>query len=126
MDDPCLPAEQPAIAATATTAAHATPITRVSLRTPLGYSGGPGRPGTTVSGREMAREESLGAVDLEHRHVHVAAGNGVQRLLRRAEGVEQRQPRLARDELVVPLELELDRDGDPGGRLRQGLVAHQA
>ena len=40
MDDPCLAVEQPAMAAAAATVAHATPITRVSLRTPLGYSGG--------------------------------------------------------------------------------------
>jgi hypothetical protein len=36
----------------------------------------------------------------------------VQCLLLRGEGVEQRETRLARDVLVVPLHVELDRDGD--------------
>src|SRR6516225_4183264 len=106
MDDPCLAVEQPAMAAAAAMVAHATPITRVSLRTPSGYSGGADAP--SASGREVAREESLGAVDLEHRHVHVAARIGVQRLLCRADGVEQRQSRVAGHELVIPLEHELD------------------
>src|ERR1700733_5671754 len=75
---------------------------------------------------EVAGEEALGAVDLEPRHVHVAAGVGVQCPFRRADGVEQRKPRLARHDLVVPLEDELDRDGDLGGGFRQGVVAHQA
>ena len=55
---------------------------------------------------EVAGEEALAAVDLEPRHVHVAAGVGVQCFFRRADGVEQRQPRLARHDLVVPLEDE--------------------
>jgi hypothetical protein len=55
----------------------------------------------------------------------VAARVGVQRLVRRADGVEQREPRLARHELVVPLQVELDRDGAPAGLKRQRLVAHE-
>src|SRR5258708_25640490 len=47
---------------------------------------------------------------------------GVQRLLLRGEGVEQRESGLAVDVLVVPREQELDRDGDSPRRLDQGLV----
>src|ERR1700728_4253295 len=79
----------------------------------------PGSPGSRWSFQtatsEVAGEEALGAVDLETRHVHVAPRIGVQRLFRRADGVEQLQARVARHDLVVPLEDELDRDGDLGG-----------
>ena len=50
---------------------------------------------------------------LEARQRHVLAGVDVQRLLRRRERVEQGKAALARDVLVVPLQVELDRDGDP-------------
>jgi hypothetical protein len=50
---------------------------------------------------------------LEARQVHVLPGVDVQRLLRRRERVEQGEAALARDVLVVPLQVDLDRDGDP-------------
>ncbi|WP_433238540.1 hypothetical protein ACQPYK_30975 [Streptosporangium sp. CA-135522] len=42
------------------------------------------------------------------------------------EGVEKREARVTRHQLVVPLQQELDRDGDPGRRLGQGFVAREA
>jgi hypothetical protein len=61
-------------------------------------------------------EEAFRAVHLEPRRGAVPARVGVQRLLRRAERVEQGQGRVARDLFVVPLQQELDRDGDPRRR----------
>jgi hypothetical protein len=50
----------------------------------------------------------------------------VQALLPRGERVEQREARLARHLLVVPLQQEQERDGDAGRRFGQGFVAGQA
>src|SRR6266480_777179 len=61
-------------------------------------------------------------IDPEPAHIAMIARVGVQRLFLRAEGIEQRESRLAVDVLVVPREQELDRDGDPSRRLDQGLV----
>ena len=56
----------------------------------------------------------------------VPAGVGVQALLARGERVEQREARLPRHLLVVPLQQEQHRDGDAGRRRGQGFVARQA
>jgi hypothetical protein len=53
------------------------------------------------------------------RQLHVLPGVDVQRLLRRRERVEQREPALEWDLLVVPLEVELDGYGDPPRGLDQ-------
>src|SRR5262245_60762085 len=55
-------------------------------------------------------------------HIAMIARVGVQRLFLGREGVEQRESGLAIHVLVVPWEQELDRDGDPSGRLDQGLL----
>jgi hypothetical protein len=73
----------------------------------------------------MPHEEPHGAVDLEPGRVLVAGRVGVQRLLRRGEGVEQGEPGLARDVLVVPLEHELDRYGDLPRRRGQRIVPEE-
>src|SRR5215208_150595 len=70
---------------------------------------------------QMAHEEALEVLALEGGDARVAAGVDVHRLLARAEGVVQRQPRLARDELVVPLEDEEQGDGDAPRRLLERL-----
>src|SRR4051794_32271013 len=72
--------------------------------------------------QEMAREEGDGAVYFEAGDFLVGAGVGVEALLFGGEGVEQCQARLAGDVLVVPLEGELDRDGDLAGEAGQHLV----
>jgi hypothetical protein len=61
---------------------------------------------------EVPGEEQDRAVGLEPGQFLVLARVGVQRLLLRGEGVEERETGLAWDVLVVPLEVELDRDGD--------------
>jgi hypothetical protein len=58
-------------------------------------------------------------------HAAMVARTGVQRLLRRGEGVEQPESGLAVDVLVVPREQELDRDGDPSRRRDQRRVHHE-
>ena len=68
---------------------------------------------------EVPGEEPLRALQLERGHPAVAAEVGVQRFLGRAEAAEQRKDRLARHQFVVPLEQELDRDGDPRHYPRQ-------
>src|ERR1700737_444499 len=68
----------------------------------------------------MADQEPV--VDPEPADVAVIARVGVQRLLLRGEGIEQRESGLAVDVLVVPREQELDRNGDSPRRLDQGLV----
>jgi len=63
---------------------------------------------------------------LEAGHLHVLPGVDVQRLLRRRERVEQGEAALARDVLVIPLQVELDRDGDPPRGLDQRRRPEQA
>ncbi len=63
---------------------------------------------------EVPAEEALGALQLERGHAGVAAGIGMQRLLPGGEGAEKRHAGVARDQLVVPLQQELDRDADLG------------
>ncbi len=63
---------------------------------------------------EVAEEETRGAVQLERGYGRVAAGVGVQRLLAGREGAEQREARVPRDQLVIPLQQKFDRDGDLG------------
>jgi hypothetical protein len=60
-------------------------------------------------------------VDAEPADRAMIARVGVQRLLLRGERVEQCESGLAIDVLVVPLEQELDRNGDPYRRLDQRL-----
>jgi hypothetical protein len=64
-------------------------------------------------------------LQLEGGYARVAAGVGMQGLLAAGEGVEQREARIARHQLVIPLQQELDRDGDPGRRLGQGSRARR-
>ena len=75
---------------------------------------------------EVTGGEALRAFHLEPGDDDVVAGVGVQRLLAGGEGAEQREARLARHHLIVPLQQKLDLDGDPGRRLGQGLVAGEA
>jgi hypothetical protein len=75
---------------------------------------------------ELTGEEALRALQLERGYARVVARVGVQLLLAGGEGIKQRQARLARHQLIVPLQQELDRDRDPGRRLGQGVVAHEA
>src|SRR5215469_3701500 len=62
---------------------------------------------------QVPGEEALRAVELKRGYVRVQTGIGVERLLRGREGVEERKGRLARNEFVIPLEQELDGNGDP-------------
>ncbi len=66
-----------------------------------------------VVSAQMPGEEPQRAVHFEQRHIAVLPGIGVQRLLHRGQGVEQRQALLPRHHLVVPLDQELHRHGDP-------------
>jgi hypothetical protein len=56
----------------------------------------------------------------------VVAGIGVQRLLGRAERVEEVERGLPADVLVVPWQQELDRDGDPAAGLDEGRADDEA
>jgi hypothetical protein len=64
----------------------------------------------------MPGKEPNRTVDLEPGHVEMPTGVGVQRFFLRCEGIEQRETGLAIYVLVVPLEQEFDRDGDPTTR----------
>jgi hypothetical protein len=75
---------------------------------------------------QVPDEEPARAVELEGRDVAMAAGVGVQRLLRRPEGIEQREAAVPLDVLVVPLEQELERNRHPRGRAGQRLVSQPA
>lgn len=69
----------------------------------------------------MPGEEPGRVVHLEPRDTGVPAQIGVQRLLPGAGGVEQVQGRLPFRPFVVPLQQELQRNGDLPGRLGQGV-----
>ena len=78
-----------------------------------------------MTARPRCRAKNRVALSASNRAPRVPARVGVQRLLLRGEGVEQRETGLARHVLVVPLEQELERDGDLCRRLGQGLVPEQ-
>src|SRR5690349_21601399 len=71
---------------------------------------------------EVADEEPSRTVALVVGHRIVPARVGVQRLLLRAEGIEQRYPRRAVVILVVPRDPVLDRDRELSCRFDEGVV----
>jgi len=71
---------------------------------------------------ETPSEEALRALQLEPGHTHVRPRTSVQGLLSGGESIEQREGRVARHQLIIPLQQELDRDRDSGRCLCDRLI----
>src|ERR1700730_4853544 len=71
----------------------------------------------------MAGAEAFPRSALEHGDVHMAARIDVHCLFLRAESIEESDPVLARRHGIVPLEYELDWNGDRAGGFRKCILA---